>query len=268
MVSVLQSELEELQTHGQISVVVPAYNEEKRISPLLGDLTSHLKNLDKIIVVVDGNDNTEAIAKSFGGKINVLRFRKKLGRGGAVLRGITQAESEIVCFIDADGAAPWFELAKVAAEVSKENPCVVASRWVRGAVIKNHESVLKTLSGRIWHYILYLILGLKVKDVQCGLKCFYGPVAKSLVNKIRVTNSLFDADLLFTFQRFGIRIVEKGISWTHMKGTKMSVIKNHVLLMFLGVLGIRLVHTKIYKKYERVLSGPATKILNFINEFH
>lgn len=251
-----------------ISVVIPAYNEEKRISPLLHDLTKNLKCIQNITVVVDGNDGTEAIVKSFGADISVLKFEKKLGRGGAVLEGIKNTKSETVCFVDADGSAPWFELARVASTINRENQCSVGSRWVRGSVIHNHEPLSKTISGRLWHYINFLLLGIRTKDVQCGLKCFYGSLAREVANKVTTTNSLFDVALLYNIKRMGHNVTEIGIEWSHKEGTKMSLTKNHVFLMFLGVLGIRFVHTNFYKRHGKLLDSRARKVLRFINQFH
>ena len=262
------SAVEEGRAYSGVSVVIPAYNEEKRISPLLRDLTKNLKTIQNITVVIDGNDGTEAIVKSFGADINILKFGRKLGRGGAVLEGIKSTKSETVCFVDADGSAPWFELAKVASTVNSENRCSVGSRWVRGSVIHNHEPLLKTISGRLWHYITFLVLGIRTKDVQCGLKCFYGSLAREVANKVTTTNSLFDVALLYNIKRMGYNITEIGIEWSHKEGTKMSLTKNHVFLMFLGVLGIRLAHTNFYARHKKSLDPKARKVLRFINQFH
>ena len=262
------STAEENKTYGSVSVVIPAYNEEKRIAPLLHDLIQNLKLSHNITVVIDGNDNTELIVKSFGAGIGILKFKKKLGRGGAVLEGIKNTKSETVCFIDADGSAPWFELAKVASTVNSENQCSVGSRWVHESVIHNREPLLKTISGRLWHYINFVVLGIRTKDVQCGLKCFYGPLAREVVNKVTTTNSLFDVSLLYNIKRMGHNITEIGIEWSHREGTKMSLTKNHVFLMFLGVLGIRFAHSYFYARHRKILDSKAQKVLRFINQFH
>ncbi|MHB8397276.1 MAG: glycosyltransferase [Leptospirales bacterium] len=250
------------------SLVIPAYNEEKRISRILGGVTKNMPELKNVIVVVDGDDLTDEVAKSFGSKIKIQKYGSKLGRGGAILAGINSADSEVVCFVDADGAAPWFELAKVAAVVDENNQCVVGSRWVEGSRIQNHEPLMKTIAGRIWHYMIVMVLGLRTKDVQCGLKCFYGPLAKDVVRKVTAKNSLFDVGILYNISKMGYSIKEVGIEWTHVEGTKMSLTKNHILLMFLGLVGLRFSHSRFFETHKKRLNGRAKLIQDFINQFH
>lgn len=246
-----------------LSIVIPAYNEADRISPTLKDLISNVKNLGEILVVFDGNDSTPTVAKSFGDKVRVLQYPKKLGRGGAVLQGLKDAQYGTVCFIDADNSAPWFEVQKVSNMVSKENPCVIGSRWTAGSKLLKREGYFKIFVGRVWRYLTFLLLGLEMKDAQCGLKCFDANMLKKVLPAVQTTNRMFDVSLLYNIKQLGYDIKEVGIQWSHNDDTRMPYI--HIIpVMFMYLIGLRIAHSPVSQKYEYRLK----KYAYAMNQFH
>lgn len=246
-----------------LSIVIPAYNEEDRISPTLQAIVDNISSLKEVVVVCDGNDNTPSIAKSYGEKIRVLEFPQKLGRGGAIIQGIKATTGDTVCVIDADNAAPWFEIVRLSSMVDGKNECVVGSRWVKDSKLIVREGTFKIIAGRVWHYLIYLILGLKTKDVQCGLKCFEGNFLRDVINNVTTTNRMFDLALLYNIKIRGVNIREVGIQWSHNTDTRMPYL--HVIhIMFLYLIGLRIAHTKSPKKLSKLL----TTYRNKFNAFH
>ena len=85
------------------SIIIPAYNEEKRIGQTIRDLEANVPDILEILVIFDGTDRTPEIAQQSGKKVKVVRFYQRVGHGGAVFEGIRRARGDVICFIDADG---------------------------------------------------------------------------------------------------------------------------------------------------------------------
>ena len=246
-----------------LTIVIPAYNEESRIAPTLKGIVENIKNLKEVLVVFDGNDNTAGVASGFGPKIRVLEFSEKLGRGGAIIEGFKVASSEKICFVDADNSIPWYEIARVAEQVSVDRPVAVGSRWARGAKLLKRESLFKIISGRIWHYLIFLLMGIETKDVQCGVKCFYGPFLKKVLPSITTTNRMFDVSLIYNSKKMGANITEVGIEWSHNENTRMPYL--HIIpIMFLYLIGMRFAHSKLGTSFHNLLQRLSVGM----NRFH
>jgi glycosyltransferase involved in cell wall biosynthesis len=245
-----------------MSLVIPAYNEADRIRPTLKDIMGNLGNLKEVIVVTDGNDSTPEVAKSFGPKIRVLEYNKKLGRGGAIIEGFRAASGNVVCFIDADNSAPWNELKRLSQMVDQDNKCVIGSRWMKDSKIDTRESWFKIVSGRVWRYLIFAFLGLNLEDVQCGLKCFDGPTLRSVLDKVTITNRLFDLALLLNIKEKGVRIKEVGIQWSHNKDSRMPYV--HIIpIMFLYLFGLRIAHSRFSGIFSKTLKNASAQLNNF-----
>jgi glycosyltransferase involved in cell wall biosynthesis len=243
--------------------VIPAYNEEDRIGPTIRDLVRNIDNINEILVVFDGNDNTPAVAESFGPKVQVLKYNRKLGRGGAVLEGLQKSNYRKVCFIDADNSAPWFEVKRLADMIQEGNKCVIASRWTKGSKIKQKEGPFKMFFGRVWRYLTFFLLRLNVKDAQCGLKCFDSDLLEQVLPKVKTTNRMFDVSLLYNVVQTGYDIKEVGIEWSHNQNTRMPYV--HVIpMMFLYLFGLRFAHSPLAKKFPKFFE----KVRENINEIH
>ncbi len=224
------------------SIVVPAYNEENRIGPFLRALNDTLPENTEIIVVFDGNDNTPEIVRSFGERMKLIQFSRRLGKGGAILEGFKRAKGEVVGFVDADGAIPASEVLRLSSLVTERNSCVIGSRWVQSSRIGIKEPTLNVLAGRVFHYFVYLILGLKVKDTQCGIKFFHKSILQALCKKVTISNRMIDIAILYHVKLMKRSIQEIGIEWNHAYGSKLPIWKV-MPLMFATLLGLRLIHS-------------------------
>ena len=242
------------------SIIIPAYNEEKRIGQTIRDLEANVPDISEIIVIFDGNDYTPEIAQQAGKKVKVVRFDQRLGHGGAVFEGIRRAEGEVICFIDADGAAPWYEVLRICSLVDENRPVVFGSRWATGAKIRQKENLRNVIGGRIYHYLAFAILGVKEKDSFCGLKAFKKDIALELANKVTLTDRTFNIAISYHLKLMGIRPSEVGIEWSHRDGTQLPVGIKVVAVMFLTLLGLRFIHNTNNHKFKKIIIGLRQKI--------
>ena len=235
------------------SIIIPAYNEEDRIGKTIKDLEANVPGILEIIVVCDGNDNTPDVSRASGRKVSVLEFDRRLGKGGAVIEGFKYASGDVVCYTDADGSSPWYEVQRICSMVSEEHKAVVASRWMRTSRVDRKEPLFSRISSRLFHYMVYALLGIKTKDTQCGLKAFSSDVANTLSQRVTVTNRTFDVALLYHLKKMGIKILEVGIEWSHDSNTRMHIFKV-IPVMFMTIVGLRLVNSdKIDKRIKKSL---------------
>lgn len=217
-----------------ISIVIPAYNEEKRIGRTLVDIMDNVTNLYEIIVVFDGNDGTPEIVKSVCPDARVLQFTEKLGKGRAIVSGIKEAKGDIVAYMDADGAIPAIELERLKQFQKKDN-FIVSSRWSADSIVEVKQPLHRIMLGRFFHYFVFIAFRIPLKDTQCGLKIFNTEDAKSIVQKVKVFDWAFDISLIYHGMESGIIPVEKGITWKHDPESKLKVFRT-VPRMFISVI--------------------------------
>ncbi len=226
----------------KISIVIPAYNEEARITPFLESLLEISPPATELIVVSDGNDRTSDIVKSFGESIKLLHFDSRLGKGGAILEGFRAAKGEVIGFVDADGSIPANEVFRLASMVTLDNACVVGSRWCKDSKIIYPEPILNAIAGRFFHYLTFLILGIKAKDTQCGLKFFHKNILQVIAKRITVKSRMIDVALLYHTKLLKKKINEVGIIWAHKDGTRLPIMKS-IPLMFATLIGLKVIHS-------------------------
>ncbi len=230
-----------------ISIIIPAYNEEKRLPRTLEQIASYLDctewQFTEILVVDDGSaDGTVAVAERFAqtrNDVRVLRNPGNRGKGYSVRHGMLEARAEWALFSDADLSAPIEELDKLWMAIAKE-PAEVAigSRALNRKLIGVHQSAFREYGGRAFNLILRLITGLPFWDTQCGFKLFRGDVAREVFRRQRAEGFGFDAEILFVARRLGYRILEIPVRWNHVEGTKMRLF-NDTLRMVLDLVTIR-----------------------------
>ena len=238
-------------SYGQrITIVIPAFNEERRIGNTIRELERTIPDILEILVIFDGNDNTPSVALDAGKKVRVVEFSERLGQGGAIFEGFKLARGEVVCFVDADGASPWYEVKRVCSLISKEVTAVFGSRWAKGAKIGNKENLRNIIGGRVYHYLAYAILGIKEKDSFCGLKAFTSEVAKELAKRITIKDRTFNIAISYNLKLMGVKPMETGIVWSHKGGSQLPVGIKTVAMMFLTLIGLKIAHTPKSTKFR------------------
>jgi dolichyl-phosphate beta-glucosyltransferase len=227
-----------------LSIVIPSYNEEKRLPATLGRIASYVRasgRSTEVIVVDDGStDRTAEVAKSYGGRIENLRVvpnGRNRGKGYSVKHGSMEAQGEIVLFTDADLSAPIEEADKLLDKM-KEYDVAIGSRAVNRALIEVHESKFREFAGIIFNRIVRIILRLPFVDTQCGFKAFRREKCKILFEQQTIERFGFDPELLYLARHHGLKTIEVAVRWAHSPATKINMWRDS-LQMFLDVVVIR-----------------------------
>jgi glycosyltransferase involved in cell wall biosynthesis len=247
-----------------VSIVIPAWNEEDRLARTLERYLPALEARSdpfEVIVVVDGvRDRTAEVAAHYADRhVRVLRYPNKLGKGGAVLAGIRVSRYEYVGYLDADGPISPEEMYGLVGYL-KDVDCVVASRWTRGASGGGAEPLFNRVAGRGWNLLARSLLFLPLRDTQAGAKFFKGPVVRSLLRSVTVTNRAFDVDLLYHVRKDGRQVKELPVQWKHDPDSRMPI-GRAIPVMFVSLVGVRLMNSPVGKRI------PPKLIAWFANEF-
>ena len=251
----IQQENREAQRQSYLcSLIIPAYNEEKRIKPFLEDLKTKIPSNWEVIIVCDGTDKTAEIAKKIDDRFRVLSFSKRLGKGGATKKGFLAATGEIIGYVDADGAIPWESIDKVFEVVLKGEKIAVGSRWMKDSKVLIRQPISRVILGRLYHYFTMLFLGVNTKDTQCGLKVYKREVISEVLKDITISNLSFDTAFLYYTKRAGYKVTEVPIIWKDMDGSKISPFKTSII-MLITLIVIRLAYSRFSNKILKMLEA-------------
>jgi dolichyl-phosphate beta-glucosyltransferase len=220
-----------------LSVVIPAYNEENRIEKTLSDVFDYF-NISKInaevIVVSDGSiDRTAEIVnnfKKYKSNINLINLKTNFGKGYAVKQGIEKAKGRWVLFMDADNSTRISELDKLLKFIDK-NDFVLGSRYLKESLIRIKQSRFRILLSRIGNYLIRLFLISGVRDSQCGFKLFKNNIAQQIFSRQKVNRFAFDMEVLVVAQSLGYSFKEVPIEWTNSKESRFRAIKDSFLTL-------------------------------------
>ncbi len=235
-----------------ISIVIPAYNEERRLPSTLEAVLGHLRGAGfssaEVLVVDDGSqDKTASIARDFASRhpeIRLLENPGNRGKGYAVRHGMLEAQGDWILFTDADLSAPIAELDKLLAAARKRGAQVaIGSRALDRSLIQVHQSVFRENAGRIFNLCMRVVTGLPLWDTQCGFKLFEAHAAREIFRRQRLDGFSFDVEALFLARKLGFLTVEVPVRWSHAEGTKVRMFSDS-LLMFVDLFQVRLNHLR------------------------
>lgn len=203
-----------------LSVVVPAYNEVRRIEQTLGAIRSYLnaKGYDyEVIVWADGDDGTrERVAELAAGdsRVSVGGSVERAGKGRGIRSGVLRARGQFIGFCDADYKTPIEELEKVLPFLEQGYEVAIGSRAVGEARIERPAPLYRRLGSKAFKWVMRAMVGLYgIGDTQCGFKFFRGEVAHDLFARQTIDGYMFDVEVLRLAQRAGYRIKEVGVRW-------------------------------------------------------
>ena len=226
-----------------ISIVIPAYNEEKRLFSTLSQIERFINTQPytaEVLVVENGSqDNTLQVAKSFAADhpgFSVLHETNR-GKGGAVKRGMNSARGEFLFMCDADLSMPVSEINRFIPPLLPEMEIAIASREASGA-IRYDEPLYRHLGGRLINIIIRIFALPGLHDTQCGFKCFRRDIGIDLFSKQTLTGWSFDIELLYIARRRGYKIVEVPIPWYFNPESKLDIFQD-AAKMILDLLIIR-----------------------------
>jgi dolichyl-phosphate beta-glucosyltransferase len=216
-----------------ISIIIPVYNEGKRIEAFLTDVVAFLSRQTftyEVLIVNDGSvDTTVNQAKKVLGqyipdKFRILELETNQGKGAAVKNGMLAAQGEYVFFIDADGSTAIEEVETFISLFRPEFDIYIAVRT------KKHFAPFKRVFfGLGYIRLTRFLLGLTVTDFTCGFKCYRLEVARKIFSRQLLKNWSFDAEDLYIAQKEGCRIKEVPVYWKHIGGSKVKVLENIII---------------------------------------
>ena len=233
----------------KLSIIMPAHNEELRLPPVLAAFASfyaeHMGGGAELLVVVNGSDDgTLVIARKLAEQydnIRVIDEPRKVGKGGAVIRGIKQAHGEYIGFVDADGATSVEAFHTLYGQALGSDGAI-ASRWMKGSVIALPQKLARRISSRIFNLITRVLFGLNYSDTQCGAKIFRGAALKEILPHLGITRWAFDVDMLFHMRRNGYVVKEFPTVWDDADGSKVKVPKV-AYEMTMALIRLRLIYS-------------------------
>ncbi len=225
-----------------LSIVVPAYNEGRRIRSSLEKLC-HFKELEsyavELIVVDDGSTDQTVKTVSEFPAVRLVRNDRNHGKGFTVRHGVLEARGEFILFTDADLSAPIEEVDKlISALQSSGADAAVGSRALERELIGIHQPWLREMAGRFFNLLVRMFTGLRLSDTQCGFKLFKRSSTRRAFEMMRVEGFGFDPELLFLIERQGGRVVEVPVRWNDNPATKVRFLRDSTR-MFLDLLAIR-----------------------------
>jgi dolichyl-phosphate beta-glucosyltransferase len=221
-----------------LSIVVPAFNEEDRLEPTLRSYLGYCRATARsveLIVVDDGSvDGTSHLVEQLAGEfpeLRLIRLAENRGKGFAVRSGVVNARGRNVLFADADGATPINEVERLEAALHDRNDLAIGSRAIVARDVRVNAKLYRRIIGRVFHGMVETLTVRGVRDTQCGFKLFRGPVAHDLFSRMRMRGFSFDVELLMMAQRRGYRIAEVPVNWTHQPGSKVNLALDSMLML-------------------------------------
>ena len=239
-----------------LSVIIPAYNEEKRLPKTIEDIGNYLKNQNfesEIIIVSDGStDKTVEVAKSFSNKfknLKIIDYKENKGKGFGVREGMLKAKGDFRIFTDADNSTPISEIEKFWKEFETGADIVVGSREIKGAILDPPQPLFRRFVGECFKLLRKIIVGLwEIQDTQCGFKCFKKETVERIFLKCKIDRFAFDPEILILAKKAGYKIKEVPIYWRNDLMSKVKI--KSIFKMAADLIKIRL--NLILGKYGQI----------------
>lgn len=231
----------------ELSIIIPAYNEEKRLPRTLARIEDYFSakkigfDTIEIVVVDDGStDATEAAARDWSERlpVRVISNGPNRGKGYSVRHGMLEARGRIGLFTDADLSSPIQECAKLLDAIAAGNDVAIGSRAVDRSLIEQHQSPYREIAGMIFNAFVRMLTLLPFHDTQCGFKAFVLDRSRIVFEQQRIEGFGFDPEILFIAKRHELRMAEVPVRWAHDPATKVHVIRDS-FIMFCDLLYIR-----------------------------
>ena len=229
-----------------LSIVIPVYNEETRISDTLFQVIEYLAAQDyqwEIVVADDGSqDHTARLVGRViveHPNVRILRLPHR-GKGWAVKNGMLAAQGEYRLFCDADLSVPITQVERLLPPRGPGSDIVLGSREAPGSA-RIGEPAHRHLMGRVFNLLVSRLAVSGLSDTQCGFKCFRGEVAQDLFRRQTMDGFSFDVELLYLARKQGLTFAEVGVDWYYRSESKVRTVRDS-LAMTLDLLKIRWRH--------------------------
>jgi len=240
----------------KISIIIPAYNEEKRIAETLEEYGKFFTNLKKtkeldseiLIVINNTQDRTEEIVRQYQKKYKIIKYLnfKPGGKGLAIINGFKDALKDkkniFIGFVDADLATrpeAFYDLVKNLNDFDG----IIASRYVNGARVNPKQTWRRIFVSRIFNFLIRTLFLMPYRDTQCGAKVFKRRAVEEIIEKLGITQWAFDVDLLYQARKKNLKIIEYPTIWADKEYSKINFMKAGPR-MALAIIRTRLINSK------------------------
>lgn len=251
---------------------MPAYNEEKRIGKTLEEYSKYFDNLEKnnirsyelIVVINNTKDKTEEIVKKHekeNGHIRYLNF-KQGGKGFAVIEGFKDAlkrKNDLIGFVDADLATPPEAFHYLIKNI-KSNDGVMASRYIKGSVVKPKPTIQRIISSRIFNILIRSVLFMPYRDTQCGAKLFKRNSIIKVLPSLSMSQWAFDVELIYQLRKNNLVVKEVKTRWSDQEYSAIHLMKAGPS-MALAIIRLRLINSP-FNGFVRLYN----KLVNYITK--
>ena len=235
-----------------ISIIIPTFNEEKRIGATLEKIASFVRSFveeTEIIIVDDAStDKTSKVAKSFRGKIKnlkVLRLEKSpyAGKGYAVNQGVHASSSNLILFTDADRSTPSQEIDKLLSKINEGYDIAIGSRALNRSTVQKRQNMLREYMGRTFNILVQTLTVKGIVDTQCGFKLFKREATFDIFKNQKIFDFGFDVELLYAASKKGLKIAEVPTVWYNNPRSSVHPIVDS-LKMLIDLFKIRLYYSE------------------------
>lgn len=231
-----------------ISVVIPAFNEEARIQSTLEKISQYFTSRNErfeLIVVDDASrDRTQEVVRAVGERFPEIRLlvnQENRGKGFSVRRGILEAQGSTILFTDADLSTPIEEVERLFPFIENGFSVVIGSRGLPHPDIVVSRPAHRKTMGQVFNFMVQWLVLPGFMDTQCGFKCFTLDAAKKVFSHQRIDRFGFDPEVLLLARKFGYSIKEVPVAWEHSPNSKVDIIWDS-LKMFRDLIRIRWMH--------------------------
>ncbi|MFH1664827.1 MAG: dolichyl-phosphate beta-glucosyltransferase [Candidatus Omnitrophota bacterium] len=231
----------------ELSIIIPAFNEEKRLGSTLDKIRAFMaaKKMGlEVIVVDDGSyDGTSRVAResALAGRLKLLRNRKNTGKGFSVAKGVAEASGRLILLSDADLSTPIGEFDKLKGRIDGGADIAIGSRASALSQVLVRQPLYRQTMGRTFNFIIRFLVGEEFRDTQCGFKLFRKEAAKKIFPELSIKGFAFDVEMLYLARRYGYKVEEVGVRWENSLESKVNPLVSS-LPMLRDVIKIRMAH--------------------------
>lgn len=244
----------------KLSIIIPAYNEERRLPDTIKKITAWMQTLTfaiEILIVENGSqDRTTELAESYARHFdNIIVLHSSKGKGAAVRKGMLHGRGEYLFICDADLSMPIAEIENFLPACAAGYDIVIGSREAPGARRYN-EPFHRHFTGRVFNAIVRLLAVPGFDDTQCGFKIFRREVARDVFMHQTISGWTFDVEVIYLALRYGYRVTEVPINWYFNPDSRISILQD-TWQMFYDLMRIRL--NGLRSVYDRRETIPADR---------
>lgn len=223
-----------------ISIIIPAYNEEKKIEKDIREVMAFLKKAKikgEIIVSTDGvTDQTNNIVKKLQKEFKELKLlaeKEKIGKGAAIKKGVKIATGKYIMFADAGLCVPYKFIKDGIGKIEEGYDCALASRASKKSIITKEQPIYRKIGSKTFGFLVRNVIGVpgNIKDTQCGFKIYKKDVAKKLFNDLRTESFMFDIELILKAKKQKYKMTQFPVRWSNDADTKFNPVTGSVRII-------------------------------------